>query len=218
MQFVLGLYCHTPILYLHTSRLLSYIHYQLAFRSLEGLCRHAYIHLQRVAKERDHHYDHITEILLERDYYKSLHDSQNSELSVHHVNGLPVSSPIRSPSVNPEMIELKKKCRALQEKLWVVLTSVKQKLLCSVYVDRYMHIIMPVISIMCVTSAHILPSTCTMYGMNNVLHVCTVEPHYPEVHATPTRRICTYMCTCILCSPSRCGISYLLPWHVTAAL
>ena len=26
-------------------------------RNLEGLCRTAYIHLQRVAKERDHHYD-----------------------------------------------------------------------------------------------------------------------------------------------------------------
>ena len=86
-------------------------------RSLEGLCRQAYIHLQRVAKERDHHYDHITEILLERDYYKSLHESQQNDLPAPHANGLSVSSPIRSPSVNPEMIELKKKCRILQEKL-----------------------------------------------------------------------------------------------------
>ena len=29
----------------------------IPLRNLEGLCRTAYIHLQRVAKERDHHYE-----------------------------------------------------------------------------------------------------------------------------------------------------------------
>ena len=88
-------------------------------RSLEGLCRTAYIHLQRVAKERDHHYEHILDILLERDYYKSLHETQGTDLHVPHPkeNGLPLASPHRSPSVNPELLELKKKCRGLQEKL-----------------------------------------------------------------------------------------------------
>ena len=49
-------------------------------RNLEGLCRTAYIHLQRVAKERDHHYDvcertcllHTIQILMKGCLYYTL--------------------------------------------------------------------------------------------------------------------------------------------------
>ena len=93
-------------------------------RNLEGLCRTAYLHLQRVAKERDNHYDTLLEVILERDYYKHLHETQNpNNGSLVHENGLNVSrsssTPVKSPSVNPELIELKKKCRHLQEQLLV---------------------------------------------------------------------------------------------------
>lgn len=108
------MYIHVMIFVIHLC--------QIFHRNLEGLCRTAYIHLQRVAKERDNHFDTLMEIVLERDYYKHLHESQNpNNESLVHENGLNVSrsssTPVKSPSVNPEMIELKKKCRHLQEQL-----------------------------------------------------------------------------------------------------
>lgn len=85
--------------------------------NLEGLCRTAYIHLQRVAKERDHHYETLCEVILERDYYKGL-QSENANESLPHENGLPLgNTPIKSPAINAEMLEIKRKCRQLQEQL-----------------------------------------------------------------------------------------------------
>ena len=72
-----------------------------------------------MAKERDNQYDGGVEVTMERDYYKTMHESGNANNSLPHENGLPVGSPspAKSPSVNPELIELKKRCRHLQEQL-----------------------------------------------------------------------------------------------------
>ena len=87
----------------------------LAYRTLQGLCRTAYSHLQRVAKERDTQFDTIIEISLEKDYYKQLHT-----VSKVHENGLSprLQTPTKtSPSVNTELLDLKKRTRHLQEQL-----------------------------------------------------------------------------------------------------
>lgn len=92
------------------------LHYLL--RTLQGLCRTAYSHLQRVAKERDTQYDTIIEVSLEKDYYKQLHTA-----SKVHENGLSprlITPTKTSPSVNTELLELKKRVRHLQEQLWVL--------------------------------------------------------------------------------------------------
>jgi len=100
--------------------------------NLEGLCRTAYIHLQRVAKERDHHYDTLVEVSLEKDYYKQLHQSQSGDDSLPRENGISISStPSKSPAINAEVIELKKKCRQLQEQLdrkFEMVTDLKEDL------------------------------------------------------------------------------------------
>ena len=72
-----------------------------------------------MAKERDNQYDSGVEVAMERDYYKQIHETGNANESLPHENGLPVGSPspAKSPSVNPELIELKKRCRHLQEQL-----------------------------------------------------------------------------------------------------
>ena len=97
---------------IHSS--MSYSH-----RNLEALCRTAYLHLQKVAKERDNQYESGVEITLERDYFKQLHESVNPNDSLPLQNGLPIGSPspAKSPAVNAELLELKKRCRHLQEQL-----------------------------------------------------------------------------------------------------
>ena len=60
-------------------------------RNLEGLCRTAYIHLQRVAKERDHHYDvcertcllHTIQMLMKRCLYYTLIRPLYTHLCTH---------------------------------------------------------------------------------------------------------------------------------------
>ena len=56
---------------------------------------------------------------MERDYYKQIYDSEDTDsLHVSRENGLPVNTtPVRSPSVNADILELKKKNRQLQEQL-----------------------------------------------------------------------------------------------------
>ena len=57
--------------------------------------------------------------MMERDYYKQIYDSEDTDsLHVSRENGLPVNTtPVRSPSVNADILELKKKNRQLQEQL-----------------------------------------------------------------------------------------------------
>ena len=104
----------------------SFPYVYTSHRNLEGLCRTAYLHLQKVAKERDNQYESGVDITLERDYYKELHETNNPNESLVHENGLPLGtpSPTKSPGVNPEMIELKKRARHLQEQLWVFINFV----------------------------------------------------------------------------------------------
>ena len=109
----------------HTYHFLSLHTFAHTFsRNLEALCRTAYLHLQKVAKERDNQYDTGVEISMERDYYKQLHETDNPNESLPRENGLPLGSPspAKSPAVNPELMELKKRCRHLQEQLWVALS------------------------------------------------------------------------------------------------
>ena len=85
------------------------------------------MHLQRVAKERDRQYDTLNDIIQERDYYRAIHqagvsgsgaDEQTD--SVLHENGLTLTAggtPVKSPGINTDVLELKKKCRQLQEQL-----------------------------------------------------------------------------------------------------
>ena len=104
---------------IHIFIYLFFLYAHTSHRNLEGLCRTAYIHLQKVAKERDKQYEGGVEVSIERDYYKQLHETNNPNESLVHENGLPLGtpSPTKSPGVNPEMIELKKRCRQLQEQL-----------------------------------------------------------------------------------------------------
>ena len=54
---------------------------------------------------------------MERDYYKQVHEATDGN-SLPRENGLPMSTtPVRSPSINADMLELKKKNRQLQEQL-----------------------------------------------------------------------------------------------------
>ena len=111
-----------PSLSLYLTHSHPYHHIALSshtHRNLEGLCRTAYLHLQKVAKERDNQYESGVEITLERDYFKQLHESVNPNESLPLQNGLPVGSPspAKSPAVNAELLELKKRCRHLQEQL-----------------------------------------------------------------------------------------------------
>ncbi|CAI8055853.1 Girdin [Geodia barretti] len=91
----------------------------VANSNLEGLCRTAYLHLQRVAKERDGHFEVLLDTMVERDYYKQVFESTDGgNESLPRENGLALpSTPVRSPSVNTELLDLKKKSRLTQEQL-----------------------------------------------------------------------------------------------------
>jgi flagellar biosynthesis/type III secretory pathway chaperone len=78
----------------------------IAKTDLEALCRTAYVHMQRVAKERDTLFDTLIDIVQERDFYKKEQQAMNDE-SVYK------ASP--SPQINAEVIELKKQVRIFQE-------------------------------------------------------------------------------------------------------
>jgi len=89
------------------------------FRDLQGLCKTAYRHLLRVAKERDTQYDSIVEVSLEKDHYKQL---QSGNASFGQENGILSRSPATpakssSSHINPEQLEMKKTIRHLQEQL-----------------------------------------------------------------------------------------------------
>ena len=57
--------------------------------------------------------------MVERDYYKQAFDTTDgANDSLHRENGIALpSTPVRSPSVNTELLELKKKSRLTQEQL-----------------------------------------------------------------------------------------------------
>jgi hypothetical protein len=92
---------------------------EISRNNLEGLCRTAYLHLQRVAKERDGHFEVLLDTMVERDYYKQVFESTDGgNESLPRENGLALpSTPVRSPSVNTELLDLKKKSRLTQEQL-----------------------------------------------------------------------------------------------------
>ena len=60
----------------------------------------------------------LLETMLERDYYKQVYDTTDGSEPLPRENGLSLpSTPVRSPSINAEMLELKKKSRLTQEQL-----------------------------------------------------------------------------------------------------
>ena len=110
-----------PLSYLHTYPPPSHPYSTLiSIRALQGLCRTAYIHLQRMAKDRDTQYDTIIEVSLEKDHYRQIHMANNSFVQENGLLSRSPVTPTKSSLINPEMLELKKKSRHLQEQLWVV--------------------------------------------------------------------------------------------------
>ena len=60
----------------------------------------------------------LLETMLERDYYKQVYDTTDGNESLPRENGLSLpSTPVRSPSINADVLELKKKARSTQEQL-----------------------------------------------------------------------------------------------------
>ena len=60
----------------------------------------------------------LLDTMMERDYYRQVHDSTDGNESLPRENGLPLpSTPVRSPSINAETLEVKKKNRMIQEQL-----------------------------------------------------------------------------------------------------
>ena len=60
----------------------------------------------------------LLETMMERDYYKQVYDTTDGSESLPRENGLPLpSTPVRSPSINADTLELKKKNRQTQEQL-----------------------------------------------------------------------------------------------------
>ena len=67
------------------------------------------------------HVQVLLDTMVERDYYKQVFESTDGgNESLPRENGLALpSTPVRSPSVNTELLDLKKKSRLTQEQLYV---------------------------------------------------------------------------------------------------
>ncbi|XP_065919238.1 girdin-like isoform X2 [Dysidea avara] len=90
--------------------------------NVEALCRQVYLYLQRVAKERDRHYEAVIELTQERDFFKAQQmsamsaDGSTSEVASTR-SSLLYSPLIQGPSLSQELMETKGKLRMLQDQV-----------------------------------------------------------------------------------------------------